>query len=78
MWCRCSNYLQKTTNTPTLSGGDRGGVWILLFSEVNLLEDNVSTILAAIVDKNLQPNDQFPGKWYPRLKLSYFYTLSQT
>ena len=25
----CSSYLQKTTNTPTLNGGDRGGVRIL-------------------------------------------------
>ena len=67
MLCRCSSCLQKTTNTPTLNGGGRGGVWILLFSEVTLFEDNVSTILAVIVNKSLQPNDQFPGKWYPIL-----------
>ena len=40
---------QKTTNTPTLNGGDRGGVWILLFSEVTLFEHNVSTILSPTV-----------------------------
>ena len=45
MLCRCSSYLQKTTNTPTLKGGDRGGAKILLFSEVTLFEYNVSTIL---------------------------------
>ena len=32
-------------NTPTLNGGDRGGVWILTLSEVTLLE-YVSTILS--------------------------------
>ena len=37
-WCFCSSSLQKTTNIPTLNGGDRGGVWILLFSEVNVFE----------------------------------------
>ena len=41
MLCRCSNYLKKTTNTPTLNGGDREGVPILLY--------NVSTILLLIV-----------------------------
>ena len=49
MLCRCSRYLKKTTNTPTLNGGDRGGVQILLFSEVVLFEHNVSTILSLIV-----------------------------
>ena len=39
---------QKTTNTPTLNGGNRGGVRILLFSEVTLLE-YVSTILSPTV-----------------------------
>ena len=39
-------------NTPTLNGRDRGGVWILLFSEVTLSEYNVSTILSPIVEKN--------------------------
>ena len=48
MLCRCSSYLQKTTNTPTLKGGDRGGAKILLFSEVTLFEYNVSTILTPI------------------------------
>ena len=38
MLCRCSSYYKKTTNTPPLNGGDRGGVWILLFSEVNLFK----------------------------------------
>ena len=69
MLCRCSSYLQKTTNTPTLNGGDRGGMWIFLFSQVTIFEDNVSTIIfwQRFVDKNLQPNDQFPGKGYPIL-----------
>ena len=34
----------EITNPPTLNGGDRGGVWILLFSEVTLFEYNASTI----------------------------------
>ena len=38
MLCRCSSYLQKTTNTPTLNGGEGEGVWILLFSKVTLFE----------------------------------------
>ena len=46
--CPCSSYLQKTTNTPTLNGGDRGGVRILLFSKVTLVNYNVSTILSPI------------------------------
>ena len=33
----------------TLNGGDRGGLWILLLSEVTLFEYNVSTILWLIV-----------------------------
>ena len=41
--------LPTETHTPTLNGGDRGGVWILLFSEVTLFEYNVSTILLPIV-----------------------------
>ena len=49
MLCRCSSYLKKTTNTPTLNGGDRGRVRILLFCEVILFEYNVSTILSLIV-----------------------------
>ncbi|KAM7434819.1 hypothetical protein ABFA07_015144 [Porites harrisoni] len=49
MLCPCSSYLQKTTNTPTLNGGDRGGVRIRLFSEVTLFKYNVSTILSPIV-----------------------------
>ena len=49
MLCPCSSYLQKTTNNPTLTGGDRGGVQILLFSKVTLFEYNVSTILPPIV-----------------------------
>ena len=49
MLCHCSRYLKETTNTPTLNGGDRGGLQILLFSEVILFEHNVSTILSPIV-----------------------------
>ena len=48
MLCHCSRYLKETTNTPTLNGGDRGGLQILLFSEVILFEHNVSTILSPI------------------------------
>ena len=33
----------------TLNGRDRGGVWILLFSEVTVFEYNVSTMLSPIV-----------------------------
>ena len=49
MLCPCSSYQKKTTNTPTLNGGDSGGVRILLFSEVTLFKYNVSTILSPIV-----------------------------
>ena len=56
----CSSYQWKTTNTPTLNGGEgRGGGWIGFFSEVTLFECicflgklygyNVSTILSPIV-----------------------------
>ena len=47
--CRCSSHLKKTTNTRTLNGGVRGGKRVLLFSEVTLFENNVSTILLPIV-----------------------------
>ena len=42
MLCRCLSYLKKikTRNTPTLNGGEDGGVWILLFSELTLFECN--------------------------------------
>ena len=63
--CRCSSYLQKRTNTPTLNGGDRGGVWIVLFSEVTLLEYNVSTILSPIVELNKV--DHFFGNFFAKL-----------
>ena len=49
MLCRCTSYLKKTANALTLNGGDRGGVWILLFFEVSLFEYYVSTILSPIV-----------------------------
>ena len=49
MLCPCSSCLQKTTNTPTLNGGDRGWVRIPLFSETTLFKYNVSTILSPIV-----------------------------
>ena len=46
----------STTNTPTLNEGDRGGVRILLFSEITLFKNNVSTILSPIVaTKSLSP-----------------------
>ena len=37
---------------PNLNGGDRVGVWILMFSEVTVFEDNVSTILSPTVANN--------------------------
>ena len=41
MLCRCSSYLEiKTRDTSTLNGGENGGVWILLFSELILFECN--------------------------------------
>ena len=43
----------ETTNTSTLKGEDKGGVWILLFSEVILFQCNVSTILPPIVGYNM-------------------------
>ena len=43
----------ETTNTSTLNGGDKGGVWILLFSEVTLFQRNIATILSLIVGYNM-------------------------
>ena len=52
MLCRCSSYLQTTTNTSTLNEGESREVWILLFSVVILFDYNVSTIiLSPIVAK---------------------------
>ena len=48
------SYLRKTTNTPSLNGGERGGVWNLLFSAVTLFEYNVSTILSPVVGSELE------------------------
>ena len=49
MLSRCSSYLEiKTRNTSTLNGGEDGGVWILLFSEVTLFESN-----NFVADRNL-------------------------
>ena len=39
----------QNSSTPNLNGGGRGGVRILLFSEVTLFEYNVSTILSLTV-----------------------------
>ena len=39
----------ENNKLPTLKGGDRGGVWILMLSEVTLFEYNVSKILSPIV-----------------------------
>ena len=36
--CHCSSYLRKTTNTPTLYGGEGEGLCILLSSEMTLFE----------------------------------------
>ena len=41
-----------------------GGVWILLFSEVTLLEYNVSTILSAIVDACRMINFEFFHQYF--------------
>ena len=60
MLYRCSSYLQKTTNTPTFNGGGRGGVRIVLFSDVTLFEYNVSAILSAIVGPRSK-NSPFPS-----------------
>ena len=38
--CTC----KKTTNTPTLNGGRRGGVWIVLFSKVIAVQHRVETL----------------------------------
>ena len=58
------SYLQKTTNTPSLNGGERGGVWNLLFSEVTLFEYNVSTILSPVVGSELEDDFSPPTyKW---------------
>ena len=40
---------RKQQTPATLNGGDRGGVRILLFSEVTLVKYNVLTILSPIV-----------------------------
>ena len=41
--------LRKQQTPATLNGGDRGGVWIPLFSGVTLFEYNVLTIWSAIL-----------------------------
>ena len=54
---------RKQQTPPTLNGGDRGGVRILLFSKVNLFEYNVSTILWPIEGENerqRKKSEQFP------------------
>ena len=69
MLCPCSSYLQKITNTPTLNGGDRGGVRILLFSEVTLFKNSVSTILSPIVAYFVPGSSLFPSVISRVLKL---------
>ena len=50
MLCRCSNYLQKTTNTPTLNGGEGCRFFCSLkLPYLSILDHNVSTILSPIV-----------------------------
>ena len=56
--CQCSSYLQKMTNTPTLTGG---GVWILLFSEGTILEYKVSIIFSPIVAPSWYKNAAKPA-----------------
>ena len=55
-WALVLATYRKQQKTPTLNGGDRGGVRILLFSEVTLFKYNVSTILSLIVGKNYWGN----------------------
>ena len=45
-------YVHLPPISKSLNGGDGGGVWILLFSEVTLFEYNGSTILSPIVGRN--------------------------
>ena len=69
MLCPCSSYQQKTTNTPTLNGGDGGGVRILLLSEVTLFKYNVSTLLSPIVGPpkfiKMTQKKRGPNLWLP-------------
>ena len=55
---------RKQTNTPTLNGGDRGGVRILLFPEGTLFEYNVSTILSPIVAAGPLPGQKVVILWW--------------
>ena len=64
------SYPWKTTNTPSLNGGERGGVWILLFSDVTLFEYNASTILSPVVGSELEDAFLPPSyKWIHSLSL---------
>ena len=47
--CAAFRLVENKKKTPTLNGGEKGVVWIVLFSEVLLLDYNVSTILSPIV-----------------------------
>ena len=41
---------RKQQTPPTLNGGDRGGVWIILFSEVTLCLNNFVANCIAVYD----------------------------
>ena len=57
--CAAVRATCRKEQTPQWNGGDRGGVWILLFSWVILFEYNVSTILLAIVGYYIRVTELF-------------------
>ena len=57
--CAAVRATCRKEQTPQWNGGDRGGVWILLFSWVTLFEYNVSTILLAIVGYYIRVTELF-------------------
>ena len=64
-------------NTPTLNGGDRGGVRILLFCEVTLFTYNVSTILSPI-EALIHVHSQHVHVRSTSVSHSILYVISQT
>ena len=57
--CAAVRATFRKEQTPQLNGGERGGVWILLFTGVTLFEYNVSTILLAIVGYHIRVRELF-------------------